>query len=268
MKTYRQAFEELRAKREGALIAFTVIGDPDYNTSLKIAKKIADAGADMLELGLAFSDPIADGPTIQEADMRALECGINTDRAFSFVKEIRKRTKIPIGLLCYYNLVYQRGIKKFYEDSRKAGVSSILIADMPIEESDEAAMHSKANSIDTVFMASPLTDDERIKKIALKVTGFVYVVSRLGITGARSSMEKSALEFVKRMRRLTDKPLCVGFGISKPMHVKSFINAGADGAIVGSAIVNIISKNLGDKEKMLNEVYEYVKSMKLSTKQT
>ncbi len=266
MKKYKQAFEELRAKNEGALIAFAVIGDPDYNTSLEITKKIVDAGANMLELGLAFSDPIADGPTIQKADIRALESGINTDKALDFVKEIRDYTKIPIGLLCYYNLVYQRGIKKFYEDSRKAGVSSILIPDMPIEESDDVIFHSKANGIDTVFMASPLTGDERMEKIASKTTGFVYAVSRLGITGARSIMEKSALDLVKRIKRLTDKPLCVGFGISKPEHVKDFIDAGADGAIVGSAIVGIIAKNSGDKEKMLNEVYHYVRIMKLATK--
>jgi len=264
MKTYKETFEALKSKNEGALIVFTVTGDPDNKTSIEAAKSIVDAGADMLELGLPFSDPIADGPTIQAADVRALKSGMNTDKALEFVKEIRKYTDIPIGFLAYYNMVYQRGITKFYRDSKNAGINSILIADLPMEESGQILINAKKHRIDTVFMVSPLTNDERISKMAGNTTGFIYAVSRLGVTGAKysNSLEKSTLSLVKRIRRLTDKPLCVGFGISSPEHVKEVINAGADGAIVGSAIADLIAKNISNKGRMLSDIRNYVKIMK------
>lgn len=268
MRTYKQIFSKLKNKKEGALVAFAVIGDPDYRTSLEIIKKIVDAGADLLELGLPFSDPIADGPTIQAADMRALNSGINTDRAFDFVRELREYNDIPIGLLSYVNLIYQRGIERFYNDAIKAGVNSILMADLPIEEYQGAFRYSKKNNIDTVFMISPLTNNYRIRKIAKNTTGFIYVVSRLGVTGAKSNLENSTLSLIKRIRQFTNKPLCAGFGISKPEHVKSVIKAGADGAIVGSAIVDLIAKNINSKDKMLSEIYHYVKEMKEATRLT
>src|SRR3989338_7702363 len=194
MNIYKKTFNELKKNKQGALAAFTVIGDPDYKTSLEIVKKVIDSGADILELGLPFSDPIADGPTIQAADMRALESGMDTDKAFEFLKEIRKYNgKIPIGLLVYGNLILQRGIDVFYKDAAKSGVNSVLAADIPIEESDEYIKSAKQNNIDTVFIVSPLTSDERIKKIADKTTGFVYAVSRLGVTGARATLENSTL---------------------------------------------------------------------------
>src|SRR3989344_745739 len=221
MNLYKKTFNELKKKKQGALVAFTVIGDPDYKTSLEIAKKMVDSGADILELGLPFSDPIADGKTIQAADMRALKSGMNTDKALSFIKEIRRyNTKIPIGLLVYGNLIYQRGINKFYNDAAKPGVNSILVADVPIEEADDYIKAARKNKVDTVFIVSPLTSNERIKKIVNKTSGFVYVVSRLGVTGARAALENSTLRLIKRIRQHTKKPLCVGFGISKPEHVK------------------------------------------------
>lgn len=265
MQSYTEVFESLKGKNEGALVAFTVIGDSNYNASLEIAKKIVDAGADMLELGIPFSDPIADGPSIQAADVRALNNGINTDKVFEFVKELRIFTDIPIGLLSYYNLIYQRGIKKFYSDAKQAGVNSILIADMPIEESNNVIKEAKSNNIDAVFMISPVTDNSRIKKITKNTTGFVYVVSRLGVTGAKHDLKKSTLSLIKRIKKFTNKPLCVGFGISSPIHVKNVIKAGADGAIVGSAIVDLIAKNVHKKEKMLSDVYTYIRSMKNAT---
>lgn len=265
MKYYNEVFKKLKKNNEGALVAFTVIGDPNYKTSLEITKKIVDAAADILELGIPFSDPIADGPTIQAADVRALNNGMNTDKVFGFVKEIRNYTDIPIGLLTYYNLVYQRGVGKFYKDAKNAGVNSILTVDMPIEESNKIIAEAKNNKIETVFMISPLTDNNRIKKIAKNTNGFIYVVSRLGTTGAKSDLQKSTLILIKRIRKVTDKPVCVGFGISKPLHVKNVIKAGADGAIVGSAIVDLIAKNISNKEKMLNEIYNYINNMKKAT---
>ena len=267
MKTYKQVFNELKSKNEGALVAFTVIGDPDYETSLDIIKKIIDSGANILELGLPFSDPIADGPTIQAADIRALSKGMNTDKAFDFIKQIREYNgKIPIGLLVYANLIFQRGIDRFYYDAAKVGITSVLIADVPVEEADEYIAAARKHEVDTVFIISPLTSNNRIKKITEKTRGFVYVVSRLGVTGARSSLEESTLKLVKRIKTFTDTPLCVGFGISRPEHVKSIVKAGADGVIVGSAIIDLIAKNINNREKMLNDIGAYIKTMKDATR--
>ena len=260
MKTYKEVFDKLKQNKQGALVAFIVAGDPDYKASIGIAKTIVDAGADILEIGIPFSDPIADGPTIQKADIRALKNGMNTDKFFEFISELRKYTDVPIGILCYYNLVYQRS--SFYSDAKKCGVNSILIADLPIEEYEDALKQCNKNNLDTVLMISPLTSDERIKRISPKVTGFIYAVSRLGVTGAKSDLQESTLKLVQRIKKYSGKPLCVGFGISKPEHVKAVIKAGADGAIVGSAIVEIVGKNLKDKKKMLKEIEEFVKGLK------
>ncbi|MEK6949979.1 MAG: tryptophan synthase subunit alpha [Nanoarchaeota archaeon] len=266
MASYKETFKELKKRKQGALVAFAVIGDPDYKTSLEIVKKIIDSGTGILELGIPFSDPIADGPTIQAADIRALKNGMNTDKAFDFLSEIRNyNKKIPIGLLVYGNLILQRGIGKFYSDAAKSGVNSVLAADVPIEEADDYIKAAKDNKVDTVFIISPLTSDERIKKISEKTTGFVYVAGRLGVTGARSTLEESTLTLIKKITKITNKPLCVGFGISKPEHVKAVIKAGADGAIVGSAIVSLIEKNANNKSKMLEKIGHYLKSMKKAT---
>ncbi len=266
MNSYKKTFNELKKKNQGALVAFTVIGDPNYNASLQITKKMIESGADILELGIPFSDPIADGKTIQAADMRALKSGMNTDKAFGLIKNVRKyNRKIPIGLLVYGNLIYQRGINKFYNDAAKSGVNSVLVADVPIEEANDYIKAAKNNKIDAVFIVSPLTSNERIKQIVDKTSGFVYVVSRLGVTGARATLEKSTLGMIKKIRKYTKKPLCVGFGISKPEHVKAVIKAGADGAIVGSAIVSLIEKNASNTGKMLKKIGLYAKSMKKAT---
>ena len=266
MTPYSDAFGRL--KNDGALVAFIVVGDPDYETSLEIAKKIVDAGADMLELGLPFSDPIADGPSIQAADIRALDNGMDTDKAFKFIEDLRSCTDMPIGILSYYNLVYQHGIKKFFSDAKNAKINSVLIADLPIEECNDALKEAKNYGIDSVFMVSPLTDDLRIKKIAGYATGFIYAVARLGVTGAKAGLEESASVLVKRIRKFTDKPICVGFGISKPEHVRQVIASGSNGAIVGSAIVDLIANNLKNKEQMLDNIYSYVKDMKGAAKIT
>ena len=265
MKSYNEVFKNLKRKNEGALVAFIVIGDPSYKASMEIAKKIADAGADMLELGLPFSDPIADGPSIQAADIRALNNGMNTKRVFEFIKELRAHINIPIGLLSYFNLIYQYDIKKFYSDAKKAGVNSILVADMPIEEYDEVAEYAKSSGLDIVLMVSPLTSGNRIREIAKNTSGFVYLVSRLGVTGARKDLKESTLSLIRKIRQFADKPLCVGFGISSPAHVRNVIEAGADGAIVGSAIVNFIAENLDNKKKMLDEIDSFVRDLKKAT---
>jgi len=267
MNRYNNTFKRLKKNKEKALIPFVVVGDPNYKTSLEIVKTTINAGADILELGQTFSDPIADGPTIQAADVRAQKAGMNTNSLFGFIKQIRKfNNQIPIGLLIYTNLIYQRGIDKFYKDAAQAGIDSVLIADLPIEEADYYIKAARKNKVNTVFIVSPLTSNERLKKIIGKVKGFIYVVSRLGVTGARQDLQKGTLQLLKRIRPQTKLPLCVGFGISKPEHVKEVCKSGADGAIVGSAIVKIIEKNLKNKKLMLKKIENYVKQLKEATK--
>jgi len=263
---YQQTINQLEKKNEKALVVFTVIGDSDYDTSLSIVKSILKGGADILELGFPFSDPIADGTTIQSADIRALSNNINTDICFKFIEEIRKFTKIPIGLLVYYNLIYQRGIEKFYRDAKTAGVNSILIADMPIEESEYVMSSANRNKINQVFIISPLTNDRRVKLISKASGGFLYLVSRLGVTGAKPELEEDTLRLIKRVRTKTELPLFVGFGISKPEHVRGVIKAGADGSIVGSAVVKIIEENLDNKDLMLEMIEKFVRELKNATK--
>ena len=268
---YDVVFRDLRRKKEGALVAFTVIGDPDFRTSLEIAQAMVESGADILELGIPFSDPIADGKSIQEADNRSLSRGFKVDDAFLLVKDIRasegERFKsIPIGFLVYFNLVYQRGVSRFFDDAKKAGVDSILVADAPLEESADLKIASKRSGVDLVFMISPLTPKERMMKLDSASGGFVYLVSRLGVTGAGKDLVKSTIPLIKLAKSATKKPVCVGFGITTPRHVKQVLQAGADGAIVGSPIVNLIKKNLSNRARMIKSIRSYVGSLKQATR--
>lgn len=259
MTTYKETFAKLD---RAALIPFFVIGDPNYDVSLEIVKAAIDAGADVLELGIAFSDPIADGPTIQKADIRALKAGISVKKALQFIKEVTDYKPVPIGLLVYYNLIYQYGPDKFLDDFKAAGGSSVLIADMSIDDADEIAVPAANAGLETVFMVTPNTEDDRAKLIAEKTTGFIYTVSLLGITGARDSLSDRVGPLVAKLKSMTDVPICVGFGISTPEHAKGVADAGADGVIIGSKVVKMIEDNLGDTEKIKSEVSEFIASVK------
>jgi tryptophan synthase alpha chain len=259
-------FAGLKSGGEGALITFVTLGDPSAKQSERIIRKLIDSGADALELGLAFSDPIADGPVIQAADERALKAGMDVDRAFSIIRRIRAaKPDIPIGLLAYCNIVYNYGIGKFYRKMKQTGIDSLLIADLSFEESAPYAEEARKNKVKQVFIVAPTTPEKRIGRIAGKAGGFIYLVSVAGITGVRKKVGKESLALIRRARRATKMPLCVGFGISRPEHVKLMLRAGADGAIVGSAIVNLISSNLGREKKMLGEISSFVKSLKAAT---
>ncbi len=261
MKTYKELFGEIE---NAALIPFFVIGDPDFDTSLEIVKTAIDAGADILELGIPFSDPIADGPTIQKADIRALESGMDVHKALDFIKLIKQYKDIPIGLLMYYNLIYQYGAEKFFNDFKAAGGNSVLIADMTIDDAAETIELQKGAGLDTVFMVTPVTEQQRMEKIAAQSTGFIYTVSVLGVTGSRDSLSSSVGGLIENLKKLTDVPVCVGFGISKPEHAVSVAKAGADGVIIGSKIVSLIEVNLGDKAKILREIRDFIKEVKKS----
>jgi len=255
MTTYKETFARLN---RAALIPFFVIGDPDFETSLSVVRSAIDAGADVLELGIPFSDPIADGPTIQKADIRALAAGMTVQKALDFIKQVTDYKPITIGLLVYYNLVYQYGTEKFLRDFKLAGGSSVLVADLSIDDADEIAIPAESAGLETVFMVTPVTPDGRAKRIAEKTTGFIYTVSLLGVTGARKSLSGMVKPLVTRLKELTDVPICVGFGISTPEHAKEIAQAGADGVIIGSRIVKMIEDNLDDKQKMQSEITEFI----------
>jgi len=240
MKSYSDVFSALRREKRAALIPFFVIGDPDFDNSLALVKATIDAGADILELGIPFSDPIADGPTIQKADIRAVRSGMNVRRAMEFIRQVKQYRDIPIGLLMYYNLIGHYGTEAFFRDAHAAGVNSVLVADMMIDDAGEVLGPIRAAGLDSVFMVTPNTSPERMRRIAAKTTGFIYTVSVLGVTGSRDTLSDSVQDLVRRLKSLTTVPICVGFGISKPEHARAVADAGADGAIIGSRIVGMI----------------------------
>jgi tryptophan synthase alpha chain len=258
--------ESFRNIKGPVFIGFTVAGDLDRETCTRAAKALIEGGIDILELGLPFSDPVADGPTIQKADERSLAAGTTTDTVFDIVRELRKNTQVPIVFLTYFNIVYHRGIDRFYREAHEAGVDGILIADMPVEEADEAYEAAIRHEIDPVFLITQTTSDERIKKIVERSQGYHYLVAALGVTGVRENVSSGAIELLQRVRSHTDLPLALGFGISTPAHAKTCTEAGADGIIIGSAIVDIVEKSGDDPARMERELRNYVAGMRQATR--
>jgi len=249
-------------RKKPAFIGFTVAGDPDKETCIRAAMALIDGGTDILELGVPFSDPVADGPTIQKADERSLAAGTTVDTVFAIVRELRKKTDVPIVFLAYYNMIYHRGVDRFYMEAHAAGVDGILIADMPVEESDDVYETALRYGIDPIFLITQTTSDERVKKIAARAHGYLYLVAVLGVTGVRDIVSSGAIDMLQRVRKQTKIPLALGFGISTPDHVKTCAEAGADGVIVGSAIVEIVGKNLGNPDTMERALKTYITQMK------
>ncbi len=266
VESYSEMFKRVEDKNEGAFIPFIVAGDPDFSSSLEIVKTFVENGADALEIGFPFSDPVADGPTVQEADLRALDAGMTTKKGFEFIKRIREFTAIPIGILVYYNLIYKMGMDEFYMSARENGVNAILAADLPPEEAGDALTASKKYGVQQIFMAAQTTSNQRLAKISQICDGFLYVVAVMGVTGARGDLEMSTVDLIERVKRHTDLPLSVGFGISKPEHVRDVIKSGADGAIVASAILNIIQDNLQDKTIMKEKIGDFCRQLKEATR--
>jgi tryptophan synthase alpha chain len=249
-------------RRSPALICFAVGGDPDFAASLRIAKTLVRAGADILELGVPFSDPVADGPTIQRADERALAAGTTPDTVFAVVRGLRQESDVPVVLLAYFNTVFKRGIAQFYRDARAAGVDGVLIADLPVEESGEVLEAAKTTGLDQILLVARTTSDERLQRIAAHAGGFLYLVSVLGVTGARDRVPEEAFDLVRRVKAVTGIPVALGFGISGPDQVQACAAHGADGVIVGSAIVDIIGRTKDNPETMERELSGFVSRMK------
>ena len=236
-------FAELRGSGEMGIVAYITAGDPSFAATLKLVIAITEAGADVIELGVPFSDPLADGPTIQRASERALKNGATLSRVIDLVRQIRKAnspaSEVPIVLFSYYNPVFQMGLEKFAAAASSAGADGVLITDLTPEESEDYRRIMTANRLDTVFLGAPTSTDERLEKIAACSSGFLYLISRTGVTGAKDALPDDLPALLRRARNVTQLPIAVGFGISLPGHV-SVLGGLADAAVVGSALVSEI----------------------------
>jgi tryptophan synthase alpha chain len=240
-----------------------VAGDPTLEQTVEIVRALDAAGVDAVELGIPFSDPLADGPSIQAASQRALANGVTVPKALEVVRKIRRVSEIPIVLMTYFNPPFQYGLDRFARVASEAGADGVIQTDLTPEEAEEWVAAARANRLDTVFLLAPTSTDARIEVVARLSTGFVYCVSRTGVTGARDDIPAELPALVERVKRRTTVPACVGFGISRPEHVRR-ISAFADGIVVGSALVNIIAR-LGDSPALAEEVREYAASLKTAT---
>jgi tryptophan synthase alpha chain len=246
MSRIKDAFARARSGGRSAFIAYLCAGDPDFDTSLAACLAVVASGADILELGVPFSDPLADGLTNQLAAQRALDAGMTAARVFELVRRIREKSEVAVVFYTYYNLVFSNGVDAYMRAAAAAGVDGILILDLPPEESGEAEVAARAHGIETVCIVAPTTPDSRLPRIAAAATAFIYYVSREGVTGVRDQLAAGIPEAVARIRRHTALPVAVGFGISTPGQVAQAA-AHADGVVVGSALVNVIRDGLGER---------------------
>ncbi len=266
MKRYQQAFDTLEAKQQGAFVPFITLADPTIEQSYAIISTLIEAGADALELGLPFSDPVADGPTIQRANLRALAAGASIAACFKLLARVRTNyPDIPMGLLVYANLVVSNGMESFYQRCAESGVDSVLIADVPTRESAPFIRAAQAYNIAPIFIAPPDGSAERLQEVARFSEGYVYLLSRAGVTGNETQMAAPATSVINSLAAAHSAPPLLGFGISTPTHVEAALAAGAAGVISGSAVVQIIEQNVQSPATMLSELQSFTRQMKAAT---
>lgn len=254
-------FAELKEKGRPALVTFVMAGDPDMETSLEILKSLPDAGADVIEVGMPFSDPMADGPAIQLAGQRALAGGQNLAKTLKIVSQFRKTDKkTPIVLMGYYNPIYILGVEKFLKKAKASGVDGLIIVDLPPEEDDELCIPALDVGINFIRLITPTTDDKRLETVLNNSSGFVYYVSITGITGAALPKPKEVATAVERIKAKTNLPVAVGFGVKSPAQATA-IGKGADGVVVGSAIVNVVKDSLSKKGTATRKTVPAVKKL-------
>jgi len=259
MNKIGEKFKDLKKEGRKGFIPFITCGDPDLATSKNLVFTLEKAGADIIELGIPFSDPIADGPTIQASSQRALTNGINLRKVIQFARNIRKESQIPLVLLSYFNPIYKFGIKNFIKRSKDI-IDGVIIPDLPPEEA-KLLKGLGEDELPLIFLLAPTSTEERIRLVSQLSQGFIYVVSVSGVTGARKTIPYKIKNLILQIRSFTDKPICLGFGISTPEQVK-VVKDWVDGVIVGSALVNIIEKYTKNKKLMIEEVEKFTKNLK------
>lgn len=262
MTALAQKFADLRARGEKALVLFVTAGDPPLKELPAILEALAEGGADVIEVGIPFSDPFGEGPTIQASSGRALDAGTTPRRILDALH--RASLDVPLVTMGYYNPVLRHGLRRFAQESAAAGVSGTIVSDLVPDEADEWCAASESAGIDTIFLVAPTSTDSRIRDVAQRSTGFVYVVSRTGVTGAESAVPVDIAALVTRVRAITDRPVCVGFGISTPEHVRLVCKV-ADGAVVGSALVGKLHREW-DGGKGRDGIVAFVRELKSATR--
>ena len=260
MSRLAQTFERLRAAGQRGLVTYITAGDPDLPRTEGILRALDRAGADVVEVGIPFSDPLADGPVIQRATERALEAHTTLLGVLEMLRRLRADLRMPVVLFSYANPILRVGAERFADLARDAGVDGVLVLDLPIEESTDFRSILSARGIDTILLLSPTTSDERLRTAAQLGSGFLYAISRLGVTGARDEIAEGAEDMVRRIRGVSTLPIALGFGISKPDHVRR-VGQWADAAVVGSALVNVIA-DAGQSPDLNTRVEEYVRWLK------
>lgn len=256
MNRIEKKFKELKKRRKAAFIAYITAGDPTLAMTGRIIPELEANGVDIIELGIPFSDPIADGPTIQAASQRALKGKVSLRKIFNLVERVRKNTDIPIVFMTYYNPVLKYGITGFFKNCRKYGVDGVIIPDLPCEEAKEVVTYGRTSGVATIFLAAPTSTLKRINDIAMLSRGFIYYVSLTGVTGARRKLPKEVTSKIRLIRSVTDKSVAVGFGISNAKQAGELARI-ADGVIVGSAIVKIV----GAKQAVIKRVAAFSKNL-------
>ena len=259
MSRIREKFRELKRSGRGGFIPFITTGDPDVGTTERLLIELANAGADIIELGVPFSDPVADGEVIQRASERALKNGVTVHDALMCARNVRQHTDVPVVLFSYFNPLLQFGQEQLAAAARKAGIDGILVTDLIPEEADSWTETLLRHRLDPIFLIAPTTSDKRLVRIAQQARGFIYAVSRAGVTGERDEMTRDAEALVKRVRSVSDLPVAVGFGISSPEQVRAVWRF-ADASVVGSAIVTRIEK-LGNSPDLVKRVGEFARSL-------
>ena len=265
MNRIDKKFQELRAQNRRAFMPYLCAGDPTPELTTKLLLTLEEAGADLIELGVPFSDPIADGPTVQRASERALKHRISLQQIIEMVGTLRTQTDIPIALMSYYNPIFSMGESVFCEAARDAGVDGVIVPDLPTEEAQPLLDAAPKSDLSTIFLVAPTSPPERMQSITAVSTGFVYCVSLTGVTGARTTLSNDIAPMIRELRNHTDKPISVGFGVSTPEQAKQVAEV-ADGVIVGSAIVNVIEENMGDERKLLKAVKQFASDLAAGTK--
>jgi len=260
MTRLQETFCRIRKQHGPGLVTYITAGDPDLDRTAGILRALDRAGADVLEVGVPFSDPLADGPVIQRATERALASGTTLSGVLDLLRSMRSEISAPIVIFSYANPILRLGGERFADRAREAGVDGVLILDLPIEEADESRTMLANRGIDTILLLSPTTTDDRLRKAASLGSGFLYAISRLGVTGAREALAAGAQDMVERIRKVSDLPVAIGFGISKPEHVRE-VGRWADAAVVGSALVDVIARE-GASGDLNTRVEEYVRWLK------